>query len=152
MYIVVDSTVWFDHISKGNPHLTRILKEDSDEELLSHATVLGELIMGNGWTNDQLQMHEIGSLPLLPELSSEDVMDFVRRNNVYGLGMGWADARILASVAFFSEYDIRIWTRDKGFLAAAKKLGMAYDNEHTQAFNKLIQMPNKQQNRQRKKL
>jgi hypothetical protein len=50
-------------------------------------------------------------------------MEFVARHGLYGRGIGWVDAHLLAATRLTD--DCRLWTRDKNLAAVAAELGLA---------------------------
>jgi len=57
-------------------------------------------------------------------VSHRDVVAFVRGRDLYGRGVGWIDAHLLASAVAGR---MRLWTADLGCSAMAKELGVAYE-------------------------
>ncbi len=55
----------------------------------------------------------------------EDVLELITRHKLFGLGIGYIDAHLLASTRLTPE--TKLWTRDKHLLAAAEYLGLAWD-------------------------
>ena len=52
-----------------------------------------------------------------------DVVTFVRDRKLYGRGVGWIDAHLLASALVGG---LRLWTTDPALAALAKELDIAY--------------------------
>jgi hypothetical protein len=67
-------------------------------------------------------------LSLLPQsvvAQTHEVLGFVERNRLYGRGIGYVDAHLLASVRL--THGTSVWTRDGRLFAAAAELGLAAD-------------------------
>jgi hypothetical protein len=60
-------------------------------------------------------------------LSKTEVLQFIRRNDLGGSGIGYTDAHLLASTQLTAEAALR--TRDRRLLAAARRLGLDADIE-----------------------
>jgi hypothetical protein len=54
------------------------------------------------------------------------VVAFVRNRRIHGRGIGWIDAHLLASSLVGR---LKLWTTDPRLMAAAKELGVAYDDD-----------------------
>lgn len=119
--ILVDTSVWVDHLRAGDPVLTRLLP---DGLVLAHPWVTGELALGNLGRRDEV----IGLLRGLPQsrvASEDEVLDLVERRRLAGGGIGWVDAQLLASTLLTPE--ARLWTRDRRLAAVASRLGCSAD-------------------------
>lgn len=117
--ILVDSSVWIDHLRKPDPVLDELL---GAEEIITHPFVIGELAMGS-LANRAVVLARLREL-IESELSTHDeVMTLVDAKRLHGLGLSYVDAHLLASTVLTPE--TRLWTRDKRLLAAAERLGVA---------------------------
>jgi len=117
--ILVDTSVWIDHLRDSDAALKGLLEKGL---VLAHPFVIGELALGN------LRQREIvlGALLGLPRASVADdgeVLRFIDRESLFGLGIGYVDAHLLAAVRLTS--DASLWTRDKNLAAAADRLSLA---------------------------
>jgi hypothetical protein len=56
------------------------------------------------------------------------VLHFIGRHALFGLGIGYVDAHLLASVRLTA--GATLWTRDKRLLGVAERLGLAADRLH----------------------
>ena len=116
--ILVDSSVWVDHLRAGDPALADLL---SAGQVLAHPFVIGELALGNLRQRDIV----LGALKGLPQAIVADdgeMLDFIDRNALPGLGIGYVDAHLLASAKLSTG---TLWTRDKRLHGAAQRLGIA---------------------------
>jgi hypothetical protein len=117
--ILVDTSVWVDHLRVGDETLTGLLEAG---RVLVHPFVVGELALGN-----LRQRHAIlGYLQDLPQVevaTNGDVLQFVERNDLAGLGIGYVDVHLLASTELTSASSP--WMRDKRLSTAAEQLGLA---------------------------
>ncbi len=113
--ILVDTSVWIDHFRTGNKALGNALTEGL---VLMHSFVLGELACGNLRNREKI-LADLHTLPFATEASHDEVMQFVKEHKLWGSGMGWIDAHLLAST-LLSGCDF--WTLDQRLKNAAKKL------------------------------
>ncbi|TMQ49847.1 MAG: type II toxin-antitoxin system VapC family toxin, partial [Candidatus Eisenbacteria bacterium] len=91
--ILVDTSVWIDHLRSGNRTLISLLDR---EEVLTHPFVIGELACGR-MRNRQQILELIGRLPGARVADHEEVLAFVERDRLFGRGIGWVDAHLLAA-------------------------------------------------------
>jgi hypothetical protein len=120
--ILVDTSVWIDHLRAEDPLFSRLLIA---EEILSHPGVVGELALGNLGTARQrgkvLQMVE--QLPEAVVADHDEVLMLVEQHQLFGTGIGYVDAQLLASTRLTP--GTSLWARDRRLRAAAVKLGIA---------------------------
>jgi len=118
--ILVDTSVWVDHLRDGTPALAAALEQGS---VLMHPFVLGELACGNLKNRGEvLQLLE--ELPAAPMATDPEALDFIERRALMGRGIGYVDVHLLASVALAGT--AQLWTRDKRLAAVAADLELAY--------------------------
>lgn len=113
--ILVDTSVWIDHLRSGNATLAELLRR---EQVLCHPLVIGELACGNLGNRGEI----LGLLEALPQAEMAEhaeVLQFVEAKKLAGKGLGWVDMHLLASTALTG---CTLWTLDKPLRAAAAKL------------------------------
>ena len=119
--ILVDTSVWINHLRAGDGHLADLL---NSSQVLAHPFVIGELACGNLHKREDV-LRLLGDLPMSPVASQEEVLHFIERNKLMGQGIGFIDAHLLASTALADT--ALIWTRDKRLQKAARNLKLAVD-------------------------
>jgi predicted nucleic acid-binding protein len=119
--ILVDTSVWVDHLRAGDRTLVRLLE---NSQVLVHPFVIGELALGNVRQRANL-LAELQNLPQTPLASDQEVLRFIELHELFGLGIGYVDAHLLAAVRLSAGSSF--WTRDKRLLAIAVHLGTASD-------------------------
>ena len=119
--ILVDTSVWVDHLRDGTPALAAALERG---EVLMHPFVLGELACGN-LKNRKEVLRLLGELPAAPVATDTEALAFIERRALMGQGIGYVDVHLLASVALAGT--ARLWTHDRRLaeVAAGFKLGSA---------------------------
>ena len=80
--ILADTTVWVDHFRKPEPGLLEHLAMNG---VLMHPMVIGELACGN-LPNRKTVLHELLSLPQIPEPTHESVLSFIESKELMGRG------------------------------------------------------------------
>ena len=119
--ILVDTSVWIDHLRRGNPALAALLL---DRQVLTHPWVTGEIALGN-------LSNRVGVLGLLGNLSQAavatdtELRTLIDRHRLYGRGIGYVDAQLLAATMLTS--GSLLWSRDQRLAAIAAELGIAHD-------------------------
>lgn len=118
--ILVDTSVWVDHLGRSNPVLAELLEQN---RVVMHPMVLGELACGNLHNRRQLLVlwqH----LDPLQAVSHGEALYFIEQNKLMGKGIGYIDVHLLASVALVAS--AKLWTRDKRLARIAAELGYAW--------------------------
>jgi predicted nucleic acid-binding protein len=118
--ILVDTSVWADHIHKGDTRLAELLDEGL---VLMHPFVIGEIALGNLKPREPI-LATLRKLPAARVASDEEVLELIRIERLFGTGLGLVDAHLLASARIEAS---SIWTRDKRMLREAQRLGLARD-------------------------
>jgi hypothetical protein len=117
--ILVDTSVWIDHLRAGDEPLAARLQAG---EVLAHPWVIGELALGN-LGQRQVILSSLRRLPQAAVATDEEVLLFIERNNLAGLGIGYVDAHLLASTRLSP--GATLWTRDRRLSKVAEGLGLA---------------------------
>lgn len=115
--ILVDTSVWVDHLRQGNERLARLLRAD---EVACHSLVIGELACGSIRNRTEV-LSLLSALPLLPKVADGEVLDFIDRNRLMGKGLGLVDVHLLASSTLAG---VDFWTRDKKLAQVASGMGL----------------------------
>jgi len=125
--ILIDSSIWVDHFRAADATLSRLLEA---RRALSHPLVIGEIMMGTPANRIGI-LTQLRRLPEAERVLDEEVIDMVDRYALFGLGIGYVDAHLLASVAMTP--DAALWTRDRRMSAAAERMNVvAVDFSTTQ--------------------
>ena len=88
-----------------------------------HPFVLGEISLGRLRQRELL----IGDLLALPQASvatDTEVLAFIERFQLSGLGIGWVDVHLLTATRL--TVDTLLWTRDKRLHEVCASMGAAY--------------------------
>ena len=121
--ILVDTSVWIDHLRNNEPVLAELLLQN---QVLCHSFVRGELALGNLQQRNKI-VTALDDLPQAPFVFTEEVNIFIENHQLFGLGIGYVDAHLLASTRLLG--NARVWTRDKRLLLVATKLKLAANVE-----------------------
>lgn len=119
MRLIVDAAIWIDHLRRSDLALVRALKEN---RALVHPFTIGEVALGS-LGNRRAVLLEL-SLLLRPQIATDkEVLAMIEDHALYGTGIGYVDAHLLASTMLTP--DAGLWTRDRRLGAAAERLGIA---------------------------
>ncbi len=113
--ILIDSTVWIDHIREANEILAELLLEG---RVLVHPFVVGEVALGHIRNRDGV-LRELRRLPAALLARDDEVAALIERERLFGLGVGYIGAHLLASVRLTP--DAKLWTLDKRLAAVAER-------------------------------
>lgn len=117
--ILVDTSVWIDHLRHGEALLSQALMQMS---VGIHPFVVGELACGN-LKNRQEVLQLLHGLPPMQKALDTEVMHFIEHKGLMGRGIGYVDAHLCASAILSGA---KLWTRDKRLLVVAQELGLAW--------------------------
>jgi predicted nucleic acid-binding protein len=117
--ILVDTSIWVSHFRAGDDTLVGLLRNGM---VLAHPFVTGEIAMGNIRQRD-LVLADLQDLPQAVVAEDGEVMDFIGAQRLFGLGIGYVDAHLLAAARLTPS--ATLWTRDNRLNSAARTLGLA---------------------------
>ncbi|HEY0574474.1 MAG TPA: type II toxin-antitoxin system VapC family toxin [Pseudonocardia sp.] len=118
--ILVDTSIWVDHLRLGDGVLVALLNSGS---VLGHPWIVGEVALGNLAHRDEI----IGLLQGLPQATlatDSEVLTLIQKESLSGAGIGYVDAQLLAATRLSS--DARLWTRDKRLSAVTDRLELGF--------------------------
>jgi predicted nucleic acid-binding protein len=118
--VLVDTSVWIDHFRHRNDALVDLLELDL---VMSHALVLGEIACGTPPNRGQT-LTDLDRLQQAQQASVREVMTFVERERLFGLGCGLVDMLLLASTLMTP--GVELWTLDKRLCALAERFGVMH--------------------------
>jgi predicted nucleic acid-binding protein len=109
---LIDTSVWVDHLRRGNAKVRGLLESG---EVAIHPFVLGELACGNMKNRKEI-LDLLGQLPNATVAEQNEVLALVESRKLFGTGIGWVDAHLLASALISGT---RLLTMDKALGDAA---------------------------------
>ena len=119
--ILVDTSIWIDHLHRSDAALSTLLNES---QVCTHPMIIGELALGSLQDRSTV-LGLLSDLPSAPVATHAEVLVLVDGHALYGSGLSLVDAHLLAA-ARLSSAD-RLWTRDRRLRVAADQLGVAAD-------------------------
>lgn len=117
--VLVDTPVWVQHLRKGDPHLEELLLEG---HVVCHPFIVGELACGHIKNREEV-LSLLQTLPAAPTLMLDELLHFVDRHDLMGIGIGFVDVHLLASAYLVS---FPLWTSDRKLKTVAAALGISY--------------------------
>jgi predicted nucleic acid-binding protein len=113
--ILVDTSVWINHLRYGDSRLAMKLEETS---VLSHPFVIGEVALGQLRKREEI-LTLLGNLPPAKIASHDEVLAMIDQRSLSGAGIGWVDVHLLAAAVLS---DASLWTLDRQLAKIAKGL------------------------------
>jgi len=113
--VLIDTSVWISHLRSPNGTLIDLLKQGV---AATHSAVIGELACGS-IKNRVAFVESLGRLKFITEAESKEVIELIERRKLYGKGIGWIDAQLLASCLIS---DATLFTLDKKLAVISSKL------------------------------
>lgn len=120
--ILVDTSIWVDHVRIGDARLVALLE---DGLVLAHPWVTGELALGRLSRRSEI-LGLLHNLPQATVATDVEVLTLIDNQNLFGSGIGYVDAHLLAATMLTTR--ARFWTRDKRLAAVAAQQGLTSDD------------------------
>ena len=118
MRVLVDTSIWIDHLRKTEPVLVDLLERD---QVCVHQSVITELALGN--LKDRLVfLKALERLMIVRSVDDRGVRHLVEERRLWGRGLSVVDVALLASVVVTP--GVALWTRDKRLRQAARDVGV----------------------------
>ena len=121
--ILIDTSVWIDHFRVAEPSIALLAEQ---ETILMHPLVFGELAMGNFRSRTKVLQFLADFVPAVIA-SHDEVLRLIESQSLYGKGLGYVDAQLLASARLMP--GVRFWTRDNQMMIAAVAAGISVEAE-----------------------
>ena len=118
--ILVDTSVWVDHLRRGDPQLVALLEGAS---VIVHPFIVGEIACGS-LADRKMVMELLQDLPAASVADADEVLAFIERHRLFVKGIGYVDVHLLAAVALTD--GASLWTRDQRLRAAADSLKCSF--------------------------
>jgi predicted nucleic acid-binding protein len=118
--ILVDTSVWVDHLRASDRHLTELLESGI---VLAHPWVFGEIVLGG--LREGSEVTRLMPRPAQATVAtSGEILRLINNNGLARTGIGYVDSQLLASARLTP--DALMWTRDRRLDRVADRLGLAY--------------------------
>jgi predicted nucleic acid-binding protein len=116
--VLVDTSVWVEHLRHGDIGLKARLQEG---QVCCHPFIVGELACGNLKNRSEI-LSLLQALPQAMGAEHEEVMQFIENYRLMGKGLGYIDMHLLASARLTQ---VPLWTLDQKLHGVAGILELA---------------------------
>lgn len=113
--ILVDTSVWIEHLRHGSVELETLLNEGA---VACHPFIIGELACENLKNRDEI-LSLMQELPLASSVEDYEALHFIEDHKIMGKGLGYIDIHLLMSALLTR---IPFWTMDKRLHEVSLKL------------------------------
>jgi predicted nucleic acid-binding protein len=113
--ILVDTSVWVDHLRRRNATLAKALDRG---DVICHPFVVGEISLGSLRRREEV-LGLLAELPMASLVAHDEVLALVSRLGLAGRGIGWVDAHLVASAVVDR---VPLWTLDRRLATVAAGL------------------------------
>jgi predicted nucleic acid-binding protein len=117
--ILVDTSVWVNHLRVSDPLLSSLLTQN---RVVVHPWIVGEIACGSFSKRAEV-IDSLQSLPQLGVAREEEVLFFLEKHRAFGKGIGYVDAHLLTAAVIDN---CKIWTTDKRMILIATQLDLCY--------------------------
>ena len=124
MKLLVDTSVWIHHFRYGLPDLVAALSAD---RVLTHPVVIAEIACGTP-PQRATTLGYLENLSVTQSATPAETLAFIERERLFGLGCGWIDLSLLASVMLTPR--ARLWTLDQRLQGLAQRFGVLQGSVH----------------------
>jgi predicted nucleic acid-binding protein len=121
MGVLIDTSVWVDHFRNRNDEVIRLIGLDL---AMAHPMVIGEIACGTPPSPRTVTLSNLSLLQQCNQASQNEVMEFIEREKLYGLGCGLVDMTLLASTLITP--GTALWTMDKRLDELAVRFNVAH--------------------------
>lgn len=118
MIVLADTSVWLDHWRRRNERLATLLTQ---ARIVVHPFVLGEIALGTVTPRAEV-LQRLAKLDAARVAQHGEVMALIERTPLWGRGIGWVDAHLLASALLDR---LHLWTLDRRLATVAHDLGLS---------------------------
>jgi hypothetical protein len=126
--ILIDTSVWVDHLRGGDATVAALLDAG---RVLAHPFVVGELALGKLRQRREI-LSALRDLPQATAATDAEMLLFIERHALAGLGIGYVDAHLLATARLTA--GSALWTRDRRLSGVARRLELAWSEDRNSPF------------------
>ena len=116
--ILVDTSVWIDHLRSVDAKLESLLQTD---QVMTHPYIRLELALGSIASREKV-LADLALLPQAPVVAIEELFSLIDHKKLYRRGIGLTDLHLICCAIF--DKSVLIWTRDRRLSEIADELGL----------------------------
>ena len=105
--ILVDTSIWIDHLRSADAKLQTLLQND---QVVTHPFIRLELALGSIASREKV-LADLALLPQAPVVASEELFTLIEHQMLYRRGIGLTDLQLVSCALV--DRSISIWTRDR---------------------------------------
>jgi predicted nucleic acid-binding protein len=121
--ILVDSSIWIDHLHRPEPRLVALLGDDGAG---CHPLIIEELALGSIKQRD-VMLDLLANLYQFPVVDHGEVLQLTNARRLWGRGLSAVDVHLMAAVTVVS--GARLWTRDQRLKGSCVELSLSVFDE-----------------------
>lgn len=106
-------------MARGDDRMSFLLETGT---IIMHPFVVGEIALGHLPRRIET-VSSLMQMRMVPLTDPVDMLSFIQNNKIFGSGIGYVDAHLLAASTLAA--DVQLWTRDKKLRAVAERLSIA---------------------------
>ena len=122
MTVLIDTSIWIDHLRKSDKRLVSLLETQT---ISIHPFVLGELACGNIHNRKEI-IALLHALPFITKVDDDELLFFIERYALMGRGIGLVDIHLLAACYLNS---CLLWTKDRRLRDIAVEMGIEFTQQ-----------------------
>ena len=124
--VLADSSVWIAYLRYRTGETAQQLQPMlAEKRIVMTIDVVGELAMGTLAERDRF-LGNLSKMDQIPRADPAIVLLEVDQERLWGKGLGWTDAHLLAAVLYAGRDRFRLWTLEGALCKAAERLGVAW--------------------------
>jgi predicted nucleic acid-binding protein len=116
--ILVDTSIWIDHLRSADKKLQSLLQTD---QVITHPYIRLELALGSIESRDKV-LADLALLPQPPIVAIEELFGLIDHKKLYRRGIGLTDIQLICCAIF--DQSVLLWTRDRRLSEIADELGL----------------------------
>jgi predicted nucleic acid-binding protein len=116
--ILVDTSVWIDHLRSADGKLQSLLQND---QVMTHPYIRLELALGSIASREKV-LADLALLPQAPVVATAELFSPIDHKKLHRRGIGVTDLQVICCAIF--DRSILIWTRDRRLREIADELGV----------------------------
>jgi predicted nucleic acid-binding protein len=122
--ILVDTSIWVDHLRNKDEQMISLLKQN---QVLMHPMIRGELACG--YLHQRVQILSLlNDLPQVSEATHDEALYCLEKHTLMGKGIGFIDLHLVASTLLTK--NALLWTRDRRLHKLALNLNLCWEPAH----------------------
>jgi predicted nucleic acid-binding protein len=116
MRVLVDTSIWIDHLNKTDEAFSTLL---ASKPVVVHPYIVGEILLGS-LKQREVVRRTLEGFKSVTVAEDSEVLGFIEHNQLFGAGIGYIDAHLLAAAKLSD--GVRLWTRDRRLADIATRL------------------------------